>query len=43
LNFIKRMRVKPKKIHLVHGDDRAKQTLKGLIELAHPECEVVIP
>ncbi|AWY01074.1 MBL fold hydrolase [Marinomonas primoryensis] len=43
LNFIKRMRVKPGKIHLVHGDDGAKQTLKGLIELAHPECEVVIP
>tara|TARA_R110001606_G_scaffold355312_1_gene506205 strand:+ start:32917 stop:34377 length:1461 start_codon:yes stop_codon:yes gene_type:complete len=43
LNFIKRMRVKPGKIHLVHGDDGAKQTLKGLIEIAHPECEVVIP
>jgi len=43
LNFIKRMRVKPGKIHLVHGDDGAKQTLKGLIELAHPECEVVVP
>ena len=43
LNFIKRMRVKPGKIHLVHGDDDAKQTLKGLIELAHPECEVVVP
>ncbi|MFT6404764.1 MAG: metallo-beta-lactamase family protein [Marinomonas primoryensis] len=43
LNFIKRMRVKPGKVHLVHGDDGAKQTLKGLIELAHPECEVVVP
>lgn len=43
LNFIKRMRVKPQKIHLVHGDDNAKRTLKGLIEIEHPECEVVVP
>jgi metallo-beta-lactamase family protein len=43
LNFIKRMRVPPKKVHLVHGDDNAKQTLKGLIEIAHPACEVVVP
>ncbi|QUX90606.1 MBL fold hydrolase [Marinomonas sp. A3A] len=43
LNFIKRMRVRPKKVHLVHGDDNAKRTLKGLIEMAHPECEVVVP
>ena len=43
LNFIKRMRVPPKKVHLVHGDDNAKRTLKGLIELEHPECEVVVP
>ena len=43
LNFIKRMRVKPKKVHLVHGDDRAKQILKELIETEHPECEVVVP
>ncbi|MBU2024866.1 MAG: MBL fold metallo-hydrolase [Gammaproteobacteria bacterium] len=43
LNFIKRMRVKPQKIHLVHGDDNAKQILKGLIEMKNPECEVVVP
>lgn len=43
LNFIKRMRVKPQKIHLVHGDDNAKQILKGLIEMENPECEVVVP
>ncbi|WP_417447169.1 MBL fold metallo-hydrolase RNA specificity domain-containing protein [Kangiella sp.] len=43
LNFIKRMRVKPKKVHLVHGDDGAKATLKGLIDVEHPECEVVVP
>jgi metallo-beta-lactamase family protein len=43
LNFIKGMRVLPGKVHLVHGDDGAKQTLKGLIEMAHPEYEVVVP
>ena len=43
LNFIKRMRVKPGKVHLVHGDDGAKKTLKELIEMEHPECEVVVP
>lgn len=43
LNFINRMRVKPQKIHLVHGDDGAKRTLKGLIEIAHPASEVVVP
>lgn len=43
LNFIKRMRVRPKKVHLVHGDDNAKRTLKGLIEIEHPACEVVVP
>lgn len=43
LNFIKRMRVPPKKVHLVHGDDNAKRTLKGLIEMEHLACEVVVP
>ncbi|PYF79867.1 metallo-beta-lactamase family protein [Marinomonas alcarazii] len=43
LNFINRMRVKPQKIHLVHGDDGAKRTLKGLIEKEYPKCEVVVP
>ncbi|WP_321160381.1 hypothetical protein [Marinomonas rhodophyticola] len=37
------MRVRPGKVHLVHGDDRAKQTLKGLIEQAHPTCDVIVP
>ncbi|MCW4630974.1 MBL fold metallo-hydrolase RNA specificity domain-containing protein [Marinomonas rhodophyticola] len=37
LNFIKGMRVSTRKVHLVHGDDRAKQTLKGLIEQAHSD------
>ena len=43
LNFIKRMRVPPKKVHLVHGDDNAKQTLKDMIEQAHPTCDVIVP
>ena len=43
LNFIQRMRVRPKKVHLVHGDDDAKQTLKRLIEMEHPTCEVLVP
>ncbi|UXZ55074.1 MBL fold metallo-hydrolase [Halomonas sp. 7T] len=32
LNFIKRMRQWPKEIRLVHGDDSARQALKGSIE-----------
>ncbi|ETI61413.1 MBL fold metallo-hydrolase RNA specificity domain-containing protein [Marinomonas profundimaris] len=43
LNFIKRMRVKPERVHLVHGDDGAKRTLKKMIEIDHPECDVVVP
>ncbi|GAB3478938.1 MBL fold metallo-hydrolase RNA specificity domain-containing protein [Marinomonas epiphytica] len=36
LNFIKRMRVKPQKVHIVHGDEKAKQSLQTLI---HHEFE----
>lgn len=43
LNFIKGMRVRPGKVHLVHGDDHAKQTLKDMIEQAHPTCDVIVP
>ncbi|NLQ18964.1 MBL fold metallo-hydrolase [Marinomonas sp. M1K-6] len=43
LNFIKRMRVRPEKVHLVHGDDRAKQTLKSMIEQENPTCHVIVP
>ena len=43
LNFIKGMRVRPKKVHLVHGDDRAKQTLKSMIEQENPTCHVIVP
>jgi len=43
LNFIKRMKVKPKQTRIVHGDNNAKQTLKGLLEKDYPEMNVVIP
>jgi len=42
LNFIKRMRFKPKEVRLVHGDEEAKRTLKRrLMEIA-PESQIVI-
>ncbi|KZN15081.1 MBL fold metallo-hydrolase RNA specificity domain-containing protein [Marinomonas sp. TW1] len=43
LNFIRRIRSKPKKIHLVHGDEEAKQTLKKCIRKEFKGVEVVIP
>jgi metallo-beta-lactamase family protein len=42
LNFIRGMRIKPRKIHIVHGDDRAKETLATLIKQQQPDTEVVI-
>jgi metallo-beta-lactamase family protein len=42
LNFVKRMRHKPKHIRIVHGDTEAKQTLQRLYQDLLPECEVVI-
>lgn len=32
VNFVKRMRVRPKKIRIVHGDDEAKLALKLRLE-----------
>lgn len=43
LNFVKRMRKKPKQIRLVHGDDEAKKTLQHLFKTAYPEIDVIIP
>ncbi|MBU1666089.1 MAG: MBL fold metallo-hydrolase [Gammaproteobacteria bacterium] len=43
LNFIGRMRSKPKQIRLVHGDDSAKQALATAIRQRHPLTEVVVP
>lgn len=43
LNFIKRMRIKPQKIHIVHGDDKAKQTFKTILKEKYERIEVTIP
>jgi len=49
LNFVKRMRVKPSKIRIVHGDDGAKLALKQKFERLSSNsnvwevCEVSIP
>ncbi len=43
INFVKRMRVKPKEIRIVHGDEEAKQVLKEKFEVLFEEVEVVIP
>jgi len=37
------MRVKPQKVHIVHGDDTAKARLKMLLEEMYPEMKVIIP
>ncbi|AEF53533.1 MBL fold metallo-hydrolase RNA specificity domain-containing protein [Marinomonas posidonica] len=43
LNFIRRMRSQPKRIHIVHGDDHTKQTLKTCIRKEFKGVEVIIP
>ena len=42
LNFVKRMRHKPKHIRIVHGDESAKSALKEKYNELLPGCEVVI-
>ena len=42
VNFVKRMRHKPKHIRIVHGDEGAKSALKDKYNELLPECEVVI-
>ena len=42
LNFVKRMRHKPKHIRIVHGDDDAKRELQQLYREMLPAAEVVI-
>jgi len=42
LNFVKRMRIKPKHIKIVHGDEEAKQALKHEYEKLLPHCHVEI-
>ena len=41
VNFVKRMRGRPDRVRVVHGDDGAKLALKGLLEGLG--CEVLIP
>jgi metallo-beta-lactamase family protein len=42
LNFVKRMRHKPKQIRIVHGDDTAKKHLRKKFKECVPEAETVI-
>ena len=43
INFVKRMRVKPTDIRIVHGDDDAKRQLKTKFESLFKEVRVTIP
>jgi len=43
MNFVKRMRNKPKQIRLVHGDEQAKQILQQKFNIAYPEIDTIIP
>lgn len=42
LNFVKRMRYKPKHIRIVHGDEPAKQQLQQKYQALLPEADIVI-
>lgn len=44
VNFVRRMRLRPQHIRIVHGDDGAKRALQGkLQQLLGDEAEVIIP
>jgi metallo-beta-lactamase family protein len=43
LNFIGRMRHKPREVRIVHGDDGAKRAFKALLSDSLTETKVVIP
>ncbi|MFT3848121.1 MAG: MBL fold metallo-hydrolase RNA specificity domain-containing protein [Propionivibrio sp.] len=43
LNFVGRMRDKPRQIRLVHGDAVAKAALAAVIRQRYPGIEVVVP
>ena len=43
LNFVSRMRDKPRQIRLVHGDEGVKVALAAAIQQRHPGIEVVVP
>jgi metallo-beta-lactamase family protein len=43
IGFVNRMQIKPKKIKLVHGDERAKTVLQKHLQALFPSIEVSIP
>lgn len=43
IKFVKRMRVKPKEIRLVHGDEQAKSILKEKLCSLFPGIQVLVP
>jgi len=43
INFVKRMRIKPNDIRIVHGDEEAKLELKDKFERLFPDIKVSIP
>jgi metallo-beta-lactamase family protein len=43
VDFVKRMRHKPKQIRIVHGDLSAKRVLQKLLQALVPDAEVLIP
>jgi metallo-beta-lactamase family protein len=43
VNFVKRMRRRPEKIYLVHGDGEAKSMLKKQLAVLLPSAEILIP
>ncbi len=43
IRFVSRMRIKPKEIRLVHGDEQAKRILQDKLHRLYPEINVWIP
>jgi len=43
INFVTRMRRKPKEIRIIHGDEDAKATLQQKLIAVCPEAQVIIP
>ncbi len=43
LSFVKRMRIKPQEIRLVHGDEDAKRVLQQQLQTLLPDSNIVIP
>ena len=43
IKFVKRMRIKPKEIRLIHGDEQAKQALLSKFQALYPDIKVWIP